>query len=192
MSTVVFDISVSIDGFITASNQTPDEPMGEGGLKLHEWIGRDDANRQYMEEALGGLGAVICGRRTFDHSIKWWGPNGPSGPARRPTIVVTHHAPDTAPENGVYEFATNGIHDALDRARAAAGDGSVCVMGGANLGQQYLAAGLLDEVSLHVVPVIFGAGTRLFENLPADHLQLETLQVVETPAAIHTRFRIVK
>jgi dihydrofolate reductase len=193
VSKVVFDISMSLDGFITAAGRTTDDPMGTGGLKLVEWAMSDDeVNRRYLQEAVGGLGSVICGRETYDTSVPWWGANGPSGEARRPVFVVTHEAPDTSPDGGVYQFVTGGIHDGLDRARAAAEDKVVCVMGGANLGQQYLAAGLVDEISLHVAPVVFGTGTRLFDHLPAEHLHLETLDVVRTPTAIHTRLRVVK
>ena len=106
--------------------------------------------------------------------------------------MVTHKAQTDAPEGGVYTFVTDGIKGALEQARAAAGERTVAVMGGASIGQQFIAAGLVDEVQIHLVPVLFGGGTRMFEHLGDDHIQLEPLQVVETPAAIHLRFRIVK
>jgi dihydrofolate reductase len=193
MGKVVFDISISLDGFMTAANRRPEEPMGDGGQRLHEWaMGGDERNRRVLEEGIAEEGAVICGRETYDTSVPWWGPDGPTGPARRPVFVVTHQAPADTPEGGVYTFVTGGIEAALEQARAAAGERTVGVMGGASIGQQVLAAGLVDEVQVHLVPVLFGSGTRMFERLGDEHVQLEPVQVVETPDAIHLRFRIVK
>ncbi len=192
MSKVVFDISMSLDGYVTAAHQTAAEPMGEGGSVLHNWaFGADPVGRERLAAAAEELGAVIAGRVTYDHSVPWWGADGPSGPARRPVFVVTHEAPQQSPEGGVYEFITGGIQEALKRAEAAAGNGVVTVMGGASLGQQFIRAGLIDEISIHVVPVLFGSGTRLFEKITDEHIHLEPLEVVETPAAIHTRFRVL-
>jgi dihydrofolate reductase len=194
MSKVVFDISMSVDGFITAANRTREEPLGEGGEEvLHAWaFGQDPVNREYMESIQTQLGAVITGRVNYDDSLPWWGSDGPTGPARRPVFVVTHNVPETSPEGGVYTFVTGGIAAALDQARAAAGTQDVTVMGGANLGQQYLAEGLVDEISLHIVPVLFGAGTRMFDHLGEQHIKLEPISVLNTPTAIHARYRIVK
>jgi dihydrofolate reductase len=193
MSKVVFIISMSLDGFITAANRRPEEPMGDGGLRLVEWaMGDDERSRKVLEEGVAEAGAVIAGRETYDTSMPWWGLDGPTGSARRPVFVVTHKASTDAPEGGVYTFVTGGIHNALEQARAAAGGRSVGVMGGASIGQQFIAAGLVDELQIHLVPVLFGSGTRMFEHLGDEHIQLEPLQVVETPAAIHLRFRIVK
>ena len=193
MSKVVFVISMSLDGFITAANRRPEEPMGDGGLRLVEWAMSDDQHsRRVLEEGIAEAGAVIAGRETYDTSLAWWGPDGPTGPARRPVFVVTHQAPTQAPEGGVYSFVTGGIHSALEQAGAAAGERTIAVMGGASIGQQFIAAGLVDELQIHLVPVLFGGGTRMFEHLGDDHIQLEPLQVVETPAAIHMRFRILK
>ena len=193
MTKVVFVISMSVDGFITAANRRPEEPMGDGGLRLVEWAMSDDQHsRRVLEEGIAEAGAVIAGRETYDTSLAWWGPDGPTGPARRPVFVVTHQAPTQAPEGGVYSFVTGGIHSALEQAGAAAGERTIAVMGGASIGQQFIAAGLVDELQIHLVPVLFGGGTRMFEHLGDDHIQLEPLQVVETPAAIHMRFRILK
>jgi len=193
MSKVVFIISMSLDGFITAANRRPEEPMGDGGLRLVEWVMSDDErSRKVLEEGVAEAGAVIAGRETYDTSMPWWGPDGPTGSARRPVFVVTHKASTDAPEGGVYTFVTGGIHNALEQARAAAGGRTVGVMGRASIGQQFIAAGLVDELQIHLVPVLFGSGTRMFEHLGDEHIQLEPLQVVETPAAIHLRFRIVK
>ena len=136
MGEVVFDMSMSLDGFVTSSNQTPENPMGDGGLRLMDWIGPEDATgNEVLRRGLSGLGAVICGRRTYDTSLPWWGPDGPSGEARRPVFVVTHTGSDRT-EGGVYTFATGGIEDALAQAREAAGDKYVTVMGGSTSGNQ--------------------------------------------------------
>jgi dihydrofolate reductase len=192
MGKSIFDISMSLDGFVAASNQTPEEPAGRGGEHLHDWaFGTDETSRRYFERAAEGLGAVICGRRTYDTSLPWWGADGPSGLARRPVFVVTHDAPVDDPPGGVYRFVTDGIESALEQARAAAGDEDVCVMGGADLGRQYIAAGLLDEISIHLVPVLFGSGTRMFEDLHKGHVRLEVVDTLATPSATHLRYRIV-
>jgi dihydrofolate reductase len=193
MGTIVFDISMSLDGFVTAANQTPEQPAGEGGERLHDWaFGGDEINRRYFERAGERLGAVICGRRTYDTSLPWWGADGPSGLARRPVFVVTHQAPADDSPGAVYSFVTGGIADALDQARAAAGDRDVTIMGGADLGRQYIAAGLVDEISIHLGPVLFGAGTRMFEELHKGHQWLEPVDVLSTPTATHLRYRVVK
>ena len=188
MSTVVFDTSMSLDGYMTAAGRTPEEPMGQGGLQLVEWT----SDRDYLERNVASLGAVIAGRVTYDTSLPWWGPDGPSGSARRPVFVVTHDEPDDSPEGGVYRFVTDGIESALRQAREAAGDKIVTVMGGADLGRQYLAAGLVDEISIHLVPVLFGSGTPMFQPLDLGHVQLELVETVESPLATHLRYRIVK
>jgi dihydrofolate reductase len=193
MTRVIFDISMSLDGFVTAANVRPEEPMGDGGQRLHEWaFGGDERNRELLAEAVNFVGVVIAGRRTYDLSVTWWGADGPAGPARVPVFVVTHAEPEDAPEGHVYTFVTDGIESALEQAKDAAGDKDVAVMGGAEIGQQYIRAGLLDEISIHLVPVLFGGGTWLFEHLGGEHIQLETVEVIETPAATHLRLRIVK
>jgi dihydrofolate reductase len=193
MGKVVLAISMSLDGFITAANRRAEQPMGDGGLRLHDWAsGDDERNREYLAAAIDALGAVITGRTNYDDSLPWWRADGPTGPARRPVFVVTHAAPQDSPAGGVYRFVTGGITSALDQARAVAGDKNVCVMGGANVAQQYIAAGLVDELEIHLVPVLFGSGTRLFENLGRDHVQLESDAVIQTPAATQLRFRVIK
>src|SRR5215218_9788365 len=142
MTRVIFDISMSLDGFVTASNVRPEEPMGDGGQRLHEWaFGDDERNRELLAEAVNFIGAVITGRRTYDHSVPWWGADGPAGPARVPVFVVTHAGTEEVPEGGVYTFVTDG---ALEQARAATGEKDVAVMGGADIGQQYTRAGRRD------------------------------------------------
>ena len=118
------------------------------------------------------------------------GEDGPSGDARRPLFVVTHEAPAESPNDEVYTFVVDGIESALEQAQEASGDKDVTVMGGADIGRQYIAAGLVDEIQIHLVPVLFGDGTRMFDDLGMGHLQLEPTEVIETPAAVHMRFRI--
>jgi dihydrofolate reductase len=193
MGKVIFDMSVSVDGFMNGANAHIDNPMGDGGEQLHDWaMGGDEQNRVILQNSVGGLGALISGRRNYDNAIRWWGANGPTGDARRPLFVVTHEAPKESPENGVYTFVTGGIEQALQMAKAAAGDKDVAIMGGADIGQQYLRAGLVDEIGIHVIPVLFGSGTRMLEHFGDEHLQLEVIDVIPTPTATHIRYRIVK
>jgi dihydrofolate reductase len=194
MSKVIFDISMSLDGFMTAANRRPEEPVGDGGQQLTAWAmsDADVASRKALEEGIASIGAAIAGRETYDTSLPWWGADGPTGPERRPLFVVTHGAPAESPEGGVYTFVTDGIEGALAQAKAVAGEKDVCVMGGASIGQQYIEAGLVDEISIHLVPVLFGSGTRMFEHLGDAHIQLELLDTVATPLATHLRYRVMK
>jgi dihydrofolate reductase len=192
MGKVIFDTSMSLDGYMTAANRTPEEPMGAGGLRLMDWAFKDERGAQVLRDGVAGLGATIAGRETYDTSLPWWGANGPSGDARIPLFVVTHQAPDTSPDDGVYTFVTDGVESALAQAQKAANGRDVVVMGGANLGQQYIAAGLVDELSIHLVPVLFHGGTRMFDNLGVDHTDLEILDVVASPNATHLRYAIKK
>lgn len=192
MTKVIFDISMSLDGFMTAANQRPEEPMGEGGEQLHQWaFGHDPRDREVLTGGASSLGAVICGRRTYDDSLPWWGADGPTGPDRVPLFVLSHDEPADPPAGGVYTFVTGGIEDALRQAKAAAGGKDVTVMGGADTGQQYLRAGLVDELSIHLIPVLFGGGTRMFEHLGNGHVQLEPLGSLQTAAATHLRYRVL-
>ena len=192
MSKVVLDMSMSLDGFVRASNATPEEPLGVGGERLHEWVfGEDERNRELLAAAVNSAGAAVVGRRTYDDSVRWWGADGPTGERRLPVFVVTHEAPEQSPEGGVYTFVTDGIEGAVERAKAAAEGKSVGVSG-ADVGQQLVRAGLVDEIGVHLVPVLFGSGLRMFENLGDEHIQLETVEVTETPGATHLRFRIAE
>jgi len=190
MAKVVFDISMSLDGFMTAAGRTSQEPMGPGGLVLMDWAFHDTRGAQVLSDGVAGLGATIAGRETYDTSVPWWGPDGPSGDARKPVFVVTHEPPESTVDNGVYTFVTDGLQSALAQAKAAAGERDVCIMGGASIGQQYLAAGLVDELSIHLVPVLFHRGTRMFDNLGENHIKLEILEVIHTPAATHLRYAV--
>lgn len=194
MGAVIFDISMSLDGFIAASGMTADEGMGIGGEVLHDWAFRgDDRDRAVLERAGAKLGAVIAGRRTYDNSIKWWGADGPTGPARIPLFVVSHGTPADVPADGVYTFVGD-IRAALDAARATAGDADIGIMGGADIARQYIAAGLVDEISIHLMPVLFGSGTPLFGDADSldQHVRLERTECIVTDAATHLRFRVAR
>src|SRR5262245_43910664 len=190
MGTVRFEISMSLDGYVTASGVRADEPMGDGGQVLHEWaFGSDEVGRELLGERRASVGASIAGRRTYDLSVPWWGTDGPGGTARTPTFIVSHSQPQDVPEDGVYTFVRSP-EQALELAQAAAGEKDVDVFS-ANVGQQLLRAGLVDELHVQLVPVLFGDGTRLCEHLDA-HIQLEASRVIEGSKATHLRYRLLK
>jgi dihydrofolate reductase len=187
----VFDISTSLDGYVTASGVRAEEPMGDGGQQLHQWaLGTGDPrSAAVLAESLGRVGATIAGRRTYDLSVPWWGTDGPGGEARTPTFIVSHGTPEHVPEGSVYTFVNSPI-EALELAQAAAGDKDVDVFS-ASIGQQLLRAGRIDQVQVHLVPVLFGAGTRLLEDLGGTQVQLEIIGVVEGSKATHLRYAVV-
>lgn len=151
MSTVRFEISMSLDGYVTASGVRPDEPMGDGGHVLHEWaFGDTEAGRDVHADSQNTVGASIAGRRTYDLSIPSWGANGPGFDARTPTVIVSHREPDTVPAGGVYTFVRSP-EEAVTTAKALTGDKDVDVFS-ASIGGQLLRAGLVDEVRIHLVP----------------------------------------
>ena len=191
MGKVVYDISMSLDGFVAAANVRPEAGLGDGGERLHEWVfnSADPRNRQFLEVG-ETTGAVIVGRTTYDLSIPYWGADGPVGAARIPTVVVSHSVPQDIPDGGVYTFV-DSVEAAFETAKKAAGDKDIGVAG-ANTAQQLITLGFIDEILVHVVPVLFGSGVRLFENPDSEHIPLETIEVIETKEVIHLRFRVVK
>src|SRR5215211_443202 len=194
MGKFLFDISMSLDGFITGADPRPEAGwggLGEGGERLHDWgfNSADPRNREILESYVT-MGANIFGRSGYDHSILNWGADGPSGAARVPTVIVSHTVPQDVPEGGVYTFV-DSVDAALETAKTLAGDKDVLIMG-ANVAQQFLKRGLIDEISIHLVPVLFGSGTRLFEGLDSEHISLEIMETIQTAEAIHMRFRVVK
>lgn len=192
MGKVIYDISMSLDGFITGANPRPEAGLGDGGERLHEWAFNSADPRNHELLAMGAsLGAMIAGRNTYDLSVPYWGADGPTGAARIPTVVVSHSVPQDVPAGGVYIFV-DSVEAAFEKAKNAAGNQDIAVMGGANIAQQFVKLGLIDEISIHLVPVLFGRGTRLFEHLDNDHVPLETIEVIETAEAIHLRFRVMK
>ncbi|RPJ24495.1 MAG: dihydrofolate reductase [Chloroflexi bacterium] len=194
MSKVIFDISMSLDGFITGANPRPEAGwggLGEGGVQLHDWgfNSADPRNREIMEW-YATIGANIFGRTGYDHSILNWGADGPTGPARIPTVIVSHTVPQDIPAGGVYTFV-DSIEAALETAKKLAGDKDTYITG-ADVAGQFLKRGLIDEISIHLVPILFGSGTRLFEHLGGEHIPLETTEVIATKEATHLRFRVIK
>lgn len=194
MGKVVFDISMSLDGFIAGANARPEAGwggLGEGGERLHDWgFKSTDPRNQKIIEGWAATGAVITGRTTYNHSILNWGADGPTGAARLPTIIVSHSVPQDVPAGGVYTFVDN-IEAALAAAQKAVGDKEIRIAGG-NIAQQFIARGLVDEIFIHLVPVLLGAGTRLIDDLRGQQVQLDPIEVIETKEAIHLRFRVVK
>lgn len=210
MSIVRCQIAISLDGFIAGPNQSLKDPIGEGGMRLHEWIfetafwkeqqgekgGARNADSDVLDEVFQNVGAYIMGRNMFgggrgawDRSWRgWWGEDPPY---HTPVFVLTHHPRDPLPMQGgtTFRFVTDGVESALAQARAAAGEKDVVIAGGASTVQQYLAAGKLDELYLHVVPVVLGAGERLLENIGDP--KLEQVKVVASPAVTHIKYRIL-
>jgi dihydrofolate reductase len=189
MGNVFLDMSMSLDGFIAGPNITTKQPMGKGGLRLHDWIfgGKTDVDTQIMEE-METSGAVIVGGRTYHIAIDdaWGGAN----PFKMPAFVLTKDVPENVVKG--FTFVTDGIESALRQAKAVAGDKNVLIMGGANIAQQYVQAGLLDEIRIHLVPVLLGEGTRLFDHIGTEQIELERTRVIESPSVTHFKFRVVK
>lgn len=213
MGKVALDISMSLDGFIAGPNPTLEEPLGAGGERLHEWIfglaswreqhcesgGSRNVDDEVVAESLAATGAVVMGRRMFSggegawdgdpNADGWW---GDTPPFHAPVFVVTHHAREPLEMEGTtFTFVTDGSESAVGQARAAAGDKNVLVAGGASLAQQVLGAGLLDELQIHLTPVLLGEGTRLLEHVDPE-VRLESTRVIESPAVTHLRFKVVK
>src|SRR5215207_353420 len=192
MGKVIYDISMSLDGFITAANVRPEAGLGDDGERLHDWAfnSADPRNRELLAKG-ASLGAIISGRHNYDLAVPYWQADGPTGDARVPTVVVSHTVPQDIPAGGVYRFA-DGIEAALEEAQKAAGDKEIAIMGGGNIAAQFIELGLVDEISIHLVPVLFGSGIRLFEHLGSEHVPLESLEVIETKEAIHLGFRVLR
>jgi dihydrofolate reductase len=190
MGIVIYDKSMSLDGFIAGANMRLEAGLGDDGERLHDWAFQDEEGKEMLEHEIARLGAVICGRRTYDMSIQYWGADGPTGSARVPLFVLSHGVPDDVPDGGVYTFVDD-LQAALARARETAGDKNISVMG-ADIGRQFVNAGAIDEISMHVVPVLFGSGTPLFGEGVNEHVTLEFVGVGESPHATHLRYRVVR
>ena len=213
MSKVRVHIAVSADGYAAGPNESQKNPLGEGGEELHAWLvklkawreahgmegGEDDASTPIAEEALANVGAEIMGRGKFgppdggpwgdDPWRGWW---GDQPPFHKPVFVLTHHEREALTlSDTTFTFVTDGIESALAQAKEAAGDKDVQLGGGADSINQYLAAGLVDEIELHVAPILLGSGSRLFEGVGPD-LKLEQLRAVEAPGVAHLKYRVVK
>jgi dihydrofolate reductase len=191
MALVICDMSISLDGYVTGPNDSRENPFGDGAGMLHDWLfdAATDDDRAITQETLAGLGAIVMGRRSFDKNEGdgGWGDGGPVGDI--PCFVVTHNRPAAA-YPPVFTFVTGGVASAIEQARAAAGDKNVGLHG-ATVMQQALPLGLVDEIRVHMVPVLVGGGTPLFGALRSP-VTLERTQAMVTPAATHLRFRVAR
>lgn len=207
-----FQISISLDGFIAGPNPSEADPLGEGGEQLHEWAfklaawrkphgregGEVNASSAVMEEVLSNVGATVMGRKMFGGGPGPWGDDpwdgwwGDDPPFHTPVFVLTHHERESLEKEGgtTFTFVTDGIESALEQAKEAAGGKDISLGGGAEVAQQYLAAGLIDELDLNVVPVLLGGGTRLFDNLAGSDLSLEQVRAIEAPGVTHIKYRV--
>jgi dihydrofolate reductase len=210
MSKLRFSISMSLDGYVAGPNQSVKEPLGVGGEGLHDWVvalsdwqrmhgksgGETNASSGVFRESFANLGATIMGRNMFgghpgpwDEKSPWQGWWGKNPPFHHPVFVITHHPrePLTLEGGTTFTFVTTGIEDALDQARSAAKGKDVHLGGGAKVAQQYLAAGLVDEMEINLAPILLGGGERLFDRTGTDLHGLELVRTVATPKVVHIK-----
>jgi dihydrofolate reductase len=191
MTKVVCDISTSLDGFITGPNEGVGNPLGDDDGLLHDWRfgAKTAADGEIVDALYATTGAILVGRRMFDVGVEPW---GDPPPFHMPVFVVTHEQREPMPMKGgtTYTFVSTGIEDALAQARAAAAGNNVAIFGGAAIFRQYLEAGLVDELQIHVVPVLLGGGVRLFDRALLEPLKLEKREALETPGATHLRLAL--
>ncbi len=211
MSRLRFNISMSLDGFVAGPSQSVDNPLGMGGERLHEWViplkawramhglngGEVNESTQVVEELLINIGATVMGRNMFgghpgpwDAKKPWNGWWGNNPPFHHPVFVLTHYAREPLELEGgtTFTFVTGGIEAALEQARRAAGGKDVSLAGGASAAQQYLAADLVDEMEVHLVPTLLGSGERLFDDVGDDLHGLELVRTVTAPKVTHLKF----
>jgi dihydrofolate reductase len=212
MAKLRFDVSMSLDGFTAGPNQSEEHPLGEGGMQLHEWVfklaawrerqgqdgGEVNSSTQVMEESLENVGSTVMGRNMFGGEGSWaekpWdGWWGEEPPFHTPVFVLTHHPRETLPKSGgtTFHFVTDGVESALDQAKEAAGGKDVALGGGADIAQQYLRAGLIDELQIHLVPVLLGEGSRLFDKLDPAAVRLECTRAIDSPGVTHLKYRVL-
>ena len=198
MGRVISGITTSLDGYITGPNDGPGRGLGEGGERLHYWVfggpwsyaeeprgEATGADKEYLDSAMGNLGAVIGGRGTYEAAEHWGGHN----PWPVPFFIVTHR-PEDGPQGGEFTFV-DGLDAAMEAAQAVAGDKDVQVMGGADTIRQALHAGYVEEFTLTIAPVVLGAGKRLFEGF-TENLPLEPVRVLQSPFATHITYRVAR
>ena len=211
MSKLRFTISMSLDGYVAGPNQSLDEPLGRGGENLHNWVvplevwrrhagmegGEVNESSAVVEEVHANLGATIMGRNMFgggpgpwDTEQPWTGWWGSNPPYHHPVFVLTHYPREPLEMEGgtTFHFVTDGIESALEQAMQAAGEKDVLVAGGASAANQYLAAGLVDEMQISVVPMLLGGGERLFEGVGPDLHGLTVVRTVAAPDVVHLKF----
>ncbi len=204
MSKVIVELSMSLDGFIAGPNDGVDKPLGDGGERLFKWYYSGDtdfplpgmdmvfkisrASAELLRESWPTIGASVTGRRTFDIAGGWGG----KPPGVGPHFVVTHTVPqEWVKEGSPFTFVTDGVESAVEKAKQAAGDRNVDVSS-ANIAQQCIKAGLLDEIQIDLVPVLLGGGVRLFDNLGTKPIDLESIGVIEGSGVTHLKFRVIK
>jgi dihydrofolate reductase len=210
MAKLRLDISISLDGYVAGPHPTEQDPLGVGGEQLHEWVvvleawrrphglegGEVNESTAVLEESLAGVGATVMGRNMFGGEGSWdanpWdGWWGEEPPFHMPVFVLTHHEREPLVKRGTtYTFVTDGIESALAQAREAAGGQDVALAGGADVAQQFLRAGLVDELQLHVAPVLLGGGRRLLDDLDGAKLELEQVRAVAAPGVTHLKYRV--
>jgi dihydrofolate reductase len=213
MSKLRFQLAVSLDGFSAGPDQSEEDPLGVGGEDLHTWVveleawrkphgqqgGEVNASTPVVEESYSNVGATVMGRNMFgggpgpwSEDPPWNGWWGDDPPFHTPVFVLTHHPRERLELNGgtSFIFVTDGIGSALEQAKQAADGQDVLLGGGANVVQQYLAAGLVDEFELNIVPILLGAGERLLENVGG--LKLEQMRAIEAPGVTHIKYRVVR
>lgn len=215
MSRLRCHITISLDGCVAGPNQSADHPMGEGAERLHEWAfslaawrqlhgmeGGSEVNEstRILEESSANIGAGIMGRNMFGPAgggpwgdgewTGWWGDDPPY---HCPVFVLTHHPRDPLRMRGgtTFHFVTDGVESALEQARDAAGGKDVRLWGGAQVVNEYLAAGLLNDLELHVVPILLGDGARLFADLGTAEVRFEQVRAVQAPGVTHLKYTIV-
>jgi dihydrofolate reductase len=202
MTRLVCEISMSLDGFIAGPNDRPGNGLGDGGERLHQWIvglaswreqhgmegGESGADSDVIEESVANIGAVLMGRSMFDCGEEPW---GDEPPFHSPVFIVTHNAREEIVKEGgtTYTFVTDGLEAALEQARRAAGGKDVSLAGGANMVQQVLKLGVLDELQIHLVPVLLCSGRPLFDNLGTAQIELDKTRVIDSAGVTHLRLR---
>jgi dihydrofolate reductase len=205
MAKLSADITTSLDGYIAGPNDEVGNGLGDGGERLHDWAydlatfherhGREGgkANRddEVLREGFESVGAFVMGRRMFDIAEEPWGDDPPF---HGPVFVVTHRERDELVKQGgtTFRFVTDGLESAVEQARSAAGGKDVSVAGGADVICQCLAGGLLDEIQIHVAPVLLGGGRGLFDRLEGEHIELQATRVIESPEVTHLRYRVAR
>jgi dihydrofolate reductase len=194
MSTSILYMSMSLDGFIAGPGDDAEHGLGVGGERLHAWLGEwvgspsgfrpPGASAEVFQESMA-TGAVVVGRRTLDYAGQWNGDHHDGVPI----FVPTRGEPPEPPASELVAYVTDGVESAMRQAKEAAGDKDVMVHG-ADLAQSLLRAGVLDELQIHLIPVLLGEGRRLFEHLGTDHIDLEPIRVIEAPGVTHLRYRV--
>ena len=213
MTKHIIEITMSLDGYVAGPNPTLEEPLGEGGERIHEWMtvlrsfrerhgmegGEDGVSSEVLEESMNAAGAVLMGRKMFSggegpwaddpKAEAWWGDDPPF---HAPVFVLTHHAREPVEKQGgtTYTFVTDGSDSALEQARVAAGNSDIALAGGADVVQQYLRAGVVDELRVHVAPILLGGGVPLFSDDEKERIRLELTDVRSGPVAAHLTYRL--